>query len=402
MRANNDLLQVAGGPLHVVYVADIPTSGGATDCLVELASGVQERFGFKATVLTAQHSRLNERLDALGVENFVTEHGAFLFAPPSSKLRGRIAYMQNRNAWRRGLDKSISLAEKYVDFSKVDVIHSNLPRTDLGELLASKHGIAHICHLREFSFTHFGCISFRKDPVRFISDHSDCLVAISRSVGEGWVEKGADPEKVRVIYDDVSGRDLTCLAAGERRCCEAHDKLEMVFLGGCSETKGVWDAIHAAEKLSASRPVHLDVYGYDSRATNIKVHSYVKTHGIGELVSLKNYDPDVMKSLHRYDVALVCSKAEGFGRVVIEYWAAGVPVVASNTGALPELITPGVNGLLYDKAQGSASLAEQISLLADDAGLRGMLVGNGRASVERFDQFDSLQAIADLYREVSR
>jgi len=63
---------------------------------------------------------------------------------------------------------------------------------------------------------------------------------------------------------------------------------------------------------------------------------------------------------------------EPFGMPVVEAMAAGLPVIASRVGALPEIMTDGVNGLLVPPADPSA-LADAIGHLADDSSVRGVL-----------------------------
>jgi glycosyltransferase involved in cell wall biosynthesis len=91
--------------------------------------------------------------------------------------------------------------------------------------------------------------------------------------------------------------------------------------------------------------------------------------------------------------------AEQFGHVLIEAMAAGVPVVGSSSGAIPEVI--GEAGLVFPEGDASA-LRVQLSALLDDAGLRKRLVGLGRARVERLYTNERIaRAQHDIYRAVS-
>ena len=68
---------------------------------------------------------------------------------------------------------------------------------------------------------------------------------------------------------------------------------------------------------------------------------------------------DVHERLGNYQIGLMCSRAEGFGRVTAEYMHAQLGVIASDSGANPELIQDGVNGLLF-KSGDAKSLSECI------------------------------------------
>ena len=77
------------------------------------------------------------------------------------------------------------------------------------------------------------------------------------------------------------------------------------------------------------------------------------------------YRSDFYPHIKEYDCGVMCSKSEGFGRVTAEYMMAGLPVIASDTGANPEIITDNVTGLLY-RFGDDADLAEKITYLVNN------------------------------------
>jgi glycosyltransferase involved in cell wall biosynthesis len=87
---------------------------------------------------------------------------------------------------------------------------------------------------------------------------------------------------------------------------------------------------------------------------------------------------------------------EQFGRVVIEALACGVPVLASDSGELPALVSRTGGGWTFPEGD-SASLARQIDTLARDRGELKRRGAAGRVAVER--EFD-LDALADRFADV--
>ncbi len=89
-------------------------------------------------------------------------------------------------------------------------------------------------------------------------------------------------------------------------------------------------------------------------------------------------DPMLVSAYQSADLFAVPSLRENFGMVVLEAWAAGVPVVASDAGGLKELVTDGCNGLLFhsndlnDLCQTCRELLHRPELAASitEAGLR--------------------------------
>ena len=73
---------------------------------------------------------------------------------------------------------------------------------------------------------------------------------------------------------------------------------------------------------------------------------------------------------------------EGLGLVFLEAAAAGLPIIATRRGGIPEVVQDGVNGLLLRQKDDDAELAEQIIGLLSDAPLRQRLGRQGRGWVE--------------------
>ena len=90
---------------------------------------------------------------------------------------------------------------------------------------------------------------------------------------------------------------------------------------------------------------------------------------------------------------------EGFGHPPLEAMQCGVPVVASNTGALPEVL--GDAALLVDPLD-VAALAEALQRALDDEELRAQLTARGSARVARFDWTTAASEFADLYAQLKR
>ncbi|MDA8106882.1 MAG: glycosyltransferase family 4 protein [Nitrospiraceae bacterium] len=84
------------------------------------------------------------------------------------------------------------------------------------------------------------------------------------------------------------------------------------------------------------------------------------------------------------DLKVLPSPNEGLGLVIIEAMAAGVPCIGADSGGIREIITDGVDGLLFRHGD-SRELAEKIRIMRDDKTKRDLFVSNGREKVKRFD-----------------
>jgi sugar transferase (PEP-CTERM/EpsH1 system associated) len=87
--------------------------------------------------------------------------------------------------------------------------------------------------------------------------------------------------------------------------------------------------------------------------------------GLGDCVHFAGYQPRPERYLHAMDVFALTSRSEGMPLAVLEAWAAGVPVVASRVGGLPELIDDGRTGRLIEPGDEAAWSEALAALLAD-------------------------------------
>src|SRR6202011_4083955 len=104
--------------------------------------------------------------------------------------------------------------------------------------------------------------------------------------------------------------------------------------------------------------------------------------GLHEHFVLAGFRADLDRWLSAFDVTVLPSHTEGLPNVVLEAFAAGVPVVATAVGGTPEVVEDGVNGYLVP-AGDPVSLAEKIALLLRSEALRREMGARGKATVQR-------------------
>ena len=98
------------------------------------------------------------------------------------------------------------------------------------------------------------------------------------------------------------------------------------------------------------------------------LQSVSQARGIEHNVIFAGYQTDAARLLSAFDIFFLPSMKEGLPYVLLEAGLAGVPVIASKVGGIPDLIEDGVSGLLIDPKNGSvaaASLAQLAMSLHD-------------------------------------
>ncbi|NIO21873.1 MAG: glycosyltransferase, partial [Candidatus Aenigmarchaeota archaeon] len=104
--------------------------------------------------------------------------------------------------------------------------------------------------------------------------------------------------------------------------------------------------------------------------------------------------------LASFDIFVLPSRSEGFGRVNLEAMAMGKPVISTNVGGIPEVVLDGVTGILVPPGN-SRELAHAIMKLLNDSELRESLGREGRRRVEEhFTLQAHVQRIQEIYAEI--
>jgi glycosyltransferase involved in cell wall biosynthesis len=125
------------------------------------------------------------------------------------------------------------------------------------------------------------------------------------------------------------------------------------------------------------------------RVESLQLQSYVRFLGFLP-------EPELPRYFGLADVFCFPSIFETFGIVLAQAMSAGLPVVAANTSAVPEVVQHGVTGLLSPPLDASA-MAVHIAALLDDRALR---LRMGEQARERATQLYDWNRIADRYEEV--
>lgn len=121
----------------------------------------------------------------------------------------------------------------------------------------------------------------------------------------------------------------------------------------------------------------------------------------GNIRCIGKQPPDAMPALYpQYDVLLMPTAREGFGLAVAEAMASGLPIVASDTSTMPDLVVHERGGFLCPLAD-VASFSMSINTLASNAELRRRMGEfNRRRAVEHFSLEEMCRRYRDLFDEV--
>ena len=229
------------------------------------------------------------------------------------------------------------------------------------------------------------------------------IIAVSKFIKDVLVAQGCPEEKIVVHYIGV---DASKFKLNRRRAEDSlvDEQLNILSVGRHVEKKGLPDLLEAV-RLCGSAVKLRQVGDGEEREKNIKL---VRKLGIEKKVEFLGVrsPQEISDLLNQSDIFCLPSvrarngDSEAFGIVFLEAASAGVPVVSTFHGGIPEAVVDGVTGYLAPE-KNPMILAKLIDKLASDKELRLKMGMSGRARVEReFNVKDQSALLMNIYEEV--
>jgi glycosyltransferase involved in cell wall biosynthesis len=217
---------------------------------------------------------------------------------------------------------------------------------------------------------------------------------------EAWRQFAIDalgfaPGNVTVIRNWTATPQL--LAIGAKRGPRSGAPVRLLFLSWLEREKGIFELLEACRRLAGASGFSLDVAGEGNASAEAR--GFVARHGLEGQVAFRGWlrGAQLLEALAAADVLVLPSWAEGLPNAMVEAMAAGLAVVVSAVGAIPELITDGQSGRLVpprDPDLLTRALAETIA----DGAARERMARAGRAIAAR--DFGVEDAVGRLMLEI--
>ncbi len=220
---------------------------------------------------------------------------------------------------------------------------------------------------------------------------ADAVIVMTRSI-ERNLQEVLRRERVHYMPNFVG---LIPLREHPRRCSEV---LGVLFVGAVVEAKGILDLLEAVRGVPGS---HVRVAGPISRELEYLLSGLIpRIGGRVELLGSVSHER-VAQLLCESDVFVLPTHREGFPISLLEAMSAGLAVVTTPVGAIPEIVRDGIDGILVPPGDVGA-LRTAIERLAGDPGLRSQLGAQAAARVaSEFHDSVVVPRLAALYRQLA-
>jgi glycosyltransferase involved in cell wall biosynthesis len=225
---------------------------------------------------------------------------------------------------------------------------------------------------------------------------ADSIIAVSEHIGIDLTENfKIDRNRIHIIHNPIDANKINLLSAEdvyEKVFCE---NIPIILsVGRLSNEKGFDYLLKAFSMLNQNFDARLVILGEGKEGINLKRLS--SNLGIDRKVFFLGYKENPYKYMKRATIFVLPSLYEGFGIVIVEAMACGIPVIATQSYAgIEDIIEHEKTGLLIPVADEKA-LSESMFRLLNDEELRRSLSMEAKKKVENF----SIDKITKRYKKV--
>lgn len=243
--------------------------------------------------------------------------------------------------------KSIKSMIEYVHKWNIDIIHTNSLTHTIGAWLALITKKPHVWHIRENLISDYALTFNNSLTYRFLLRKAARVICISNSVRKTH-HKILDRSRVTTIYNGFEVNKYLL----HDSYCKNPKVFHMIICGVVRREKGQLDAVKAIERLVheyGKKNVYLKIIGNSPYGDDYyeKVNSYIEENELDKYVELVPFQEDLSELRKEADIALVCSRAEAFGRVTVESMLSENIVIGADSAGTTEILKHGKTGYLY-------------------------------------------------------
>lgn len=348
---------------------------------------------------------LLERLSARGVIPRVCVLRSRLGNPVSDELTKKNIPVDMVSIKNLRDIRQIAKLFRYIKRLGVDVMHTQLETSDiLGGFMSRLLGIPNVSTLHTLSAPSAKKNSRLRKRIRELSlkYFYDAVIAVSEATKQHHVALGIKSEKIHTLYNgiDLVRFDANRSASEEKRRLGIHpDEKVVTTVAVLREAKGLQFMLKALPSVLRKYPrLRYVIAGdgkYRTALENLAASLHVEDH-----VVFLGYTEDVPRVLAASDLFVFPTLNDALPTVLLEAMAAGVPIVASGIGGVPEIIQHGRNGFLIPPME-PALLAEACIYLLSNPRLSDEFRANARRDVfEKFNIDKQADSLINLYRQI--
>lgn len=312
--------------------------GGASCSLFTLLNYFNINKDYEITALVPSKGEISKLLDEKNIKYIISPYFNTLFGKNiKDKIKKILALLFN--------DILSRVLYFKIRQKSYDLVYSNTTAIDIGYYISKKINKKHIIHIREFGKEdyNFDYIYSKNRKNKNQQNIKNMYIVISDELRKKYLED-IPSDRLKLVYNGVEDNFF------EKKYVKKQI-VNFLMIGFIFKGKNQFQVLKAAKLLKDKQinNFRINFVGKSNLFYKKMLLNYIKENNLIENINfLGNKNAiEVKELILQSDVGLMTSLKEAFGRVTVEYMLGGLPVIASNTGANPELIKNGINGYLY-------------------------------------------------------
>jgi glycosyltransferase involved in cell wall biosynthesis len=233
----------------------------------------------------------------------------------------------------------------------------------------------------------------------WVLNHSAHILVLHSDYKNMLIKLGVRHEKISItttMYDRKLFEGVTPLN-------KKLDKISVLFLGRLVKEKGVYELLSGFQTIRKTHPNTRLVLAGDGIEKE-KLENWVIEHNLDNQIDFMGYLRGKRKAslLLSSDIFVLPSYGEGCPVALLEAMAAGLPIVATAVGCIPDIIIPNVNGIIVDNCN-PQSISRALIKLIDDPGMRRVMqTNNRRTALRKFEAAVIINHLEDFYKNPTK
>lgn len=319
---------------------------GATRSLLDLLFSVSSDANISMLVVVPETGDFTNILAANNIpfKTVYYPRNVSFYKPKLSSLKKKLGLMKRYYKYYRSINHEL------YHFNP-DVIYTNTSVIYWGALIAILSFKKHVWHLRELNDAYNMHRDFGRSFFHFLLRRSNSIICNSYAVVKEY--NLTNKNHVHVVYNGIVSENE---ATGLFVCREqpTGGLLHLGLAGAIHPSKGQLEVLMAFAKYKsqakkdfriyiAGNSIHEDYFS--------KIEKFIDEADLVSKVEFKGFQENMDTFYSSIDMLICGSFSEAFGRVIPEAMIRGIPVIARNVGGIPEIITHGYNGMLFNSEE---------------------------------------------------
>lgn len=344
-----------------------------------------------------QIALLIDELNKLGVHNIVAARRGSEFSKYCAKNNIECFELGFRNAFDLVTASSI---KKICSTRKVDIVHIHSAKSHgIAVIAASLGNKTPLILSRRVAF-----IPKNSFLTKWKYNHPAIrkIVCVSNRIKEIMQAYAQRPERCVTVYSGIDLKKFDGIVNDGRLRKEYNISDSTTLIGNTAALEKEKDLFTFIKTISILIKDDMDVKGVviGDGSLQQELTEFSRSLNVESSIIFTGYRNDVRECLAGLNIFMITSEEEGLGTSVLDAFAAGVPVVATNAGGIPEMVIHERTGLLAD-IKNAQHLAENVKRLMTNDALKKSLTINAKENLLEFSKEEMARKTLDVYKLVA-